>query len=484
MLKRPSQKKVMGVKMNWCLNKKASTLIFILFGCFSTSTYSQCSPQLAPQPLAFTGGVLPSLSNSSVQSSGSGLQILGVGWNAGISSCVLGVDISQYGLNFSGYGVNIGPSVGSGPLSGGFSMVQVGSTTDSFGNVVGNHGSWNGGFVITNEGSYLVKDLVVSGGSFLGTPTTVTYSSIIKFPEIDNTLNINVAVKDISQAISATALNGAHSQPLSRRVEVGKKGFWVSGDLGTDNHGNRSGNAGLADFGFGYNYGPYQLNLSFGETWARQSPAGDSYKSAGNYVLAEAIIPMDGGVWLSLGGYGHKGKFDSVRTYESSLGKSTSYGNTDTKTLGWRVHLDFENAIRLLKIDFSPYVDFSKTISTLDGYSEVGGDYSASFDTRKDRALDFRFGVNGKTLVSENLHFLSVIEGVHRVSETRSHVSGQFTDVGSFDYSSNALKRSWLRFGVGLESKIAEGIGSINFNATTKGEALNAWIAALWVKQF
>lgn len=471
----------MGVKMNWCLNKKASTLIFILFGCFSTSTYSQCSTQLVPHPFAFTGGVLPSLSNSSVQSSSSGLQIIGSGWNDN-SSCSLG--FASYGLSFMPL-VNIGPSAGSGPLSNGFSIGYAGQSSNPFSIVSSNHSKWNGGLVmVSGDGFYLVKDLVLSGGSFSGIPTTVTYSSIIKFSEIDNTLNINVAVKDISQAISATALNGAHSQPLSRRVEVGKKGFWVSGDLGTDNHGNRSGNAGLADFGFGYNYGPYQLNLSFGETWARQSPAGDSYKSAGNYVLAEAIIPMDGGVWLSLGGYGHKGKFDSVRTYESSLGMSTSYGNTDTKTLGWRVHLDFENAIRLLKIDFSPYVDFSKTISTLDGYSEVGGDYSASFDTRKDRALDFRFGVNGKTLVSENLHFLSVIEGVHRVSETRSHVSGQFTDVGSFDYSSNALKRSWLRFGVGLESKIAEGIGSINFNATTKGETLNTWVAALWVKQF
>lgn len=179
-----------------------------------------------------------------------------------------------------------------------------------------------------------------------------------------------------------------------------------------------------------------------------------------------------------------QGEFNSTRTYESSLGITSSLGTSDSRTLGWRGHLDFENLVSINKIYFSPYIDLTKIISKLDAYAEVGGDYPAIFDERKDEALELRLGVNVKFLVSENLRLLSVLEGVRRVSENRANVSGQFTDVGSFDYSSNSLRREWLRLGVGLESKVADGTGSINLNFTTKGEALNSWIAAQWVKAF
>lgn len=455
--------------------KKIYSLIFGVLHGVSLFASAQCANQLSPQQISFSPNTVP--------------QPIGTGWVSSSSAplCLPFESLLQFGFGAEsfGYAVNIGPSVGDGPLNGGFTLVQLGQTLNSFGVMVGNRSSWNGAFAVTGDGTaYLVKDLVLGGNPFIGTPTTVTYSSIIRFSEIDNGLNTNVAVKDISQAISATALNGAHSQPLSRRVGVGERGFWISGDLGTDNHGARSGGAGLADFGFGYNYGAYQLNLSLGETWSRQAPAADTYKSTGNYLLVEAIIPLDGGVWLSLGGYGHKGEFNSSRAYESSLGKSISKGSSDTRTLGWRAHLDFENLVNVYRVNFSPYLDLSKTISKLDGYAETGGDYPAIFDIRKDDAMELRLGVNAKTLVSENIRLLGVIEGVRRVSEKRAHVSGQFVDVGSFDYSSNTLNRDWLRFGVGLESKIAEGIGSINLNMTTKGESLDKWIAVLWVKSF
>ncbi len=453
--------------------KRIKTFFGCLIVCASINAYSQCASSPAP------------FSPQLIQST----PLFGGGWVSISPSCMPNI-LGERGIPSSEVwsSTNFGSSVGSGPLSGGFTAYTVGMrpvTTSSGLSWERTSYPWGGSLVVTSDSVYLVKDLVVgSGNPFIGVPLSVTYSSIIEFSEIQNTLNTNLAAKNISQSVSGIALNGAHSQPLSRRVGVGQKGFWVSGDWGTDNHGTRSGSSGLADFGFGYNYGSHQINLSIGETWARQAPDSAIYRSAGNYLLIETIIPLEGGVWLSLGAYGHQGEFNSTRTYESSSGVTSSLGTSNSRTLGWRGHLDFENLVSINKIYFSPYIDLTKTIGKLDAYAEVGGDYPAIFDERKDEALELRLGVNGKFLVSENLRLLSVLEGVRRVSENRSNVSGQFTGVGSFDYSSNSLRRKWLRFGVGLESKVADGTGSINLNFTTKGEALNSWIAAQWVKSF
>lgn len=74
-------------------------------------------------------------------------------------------------------------------------------------------------------------------------------------------------------ALSAAglALHSAHGRPLSRRVPIGKKVFWLAGDWGRDDHGQRDGDLGLAEVGAGQNFGAVQINVAVGRTWAQQN---------------------------------------------------------------------------------------------------------------------------------------------------------------------------------------------------------------------
>jgi len=99
----------------------------------------------------------------------------------------------------------------------------------------------------------------------------------------------------IDSALSSASLlvNGAHSRPMSRRVAQGQKTFWVAGDWGNDNHDSRDGTIGLAEMGFGYNFGPAQINITLGKTWADQDMSfGGDVDVDGRYLMVESILPI------------------------------------------------------------------------------------------------------------------------------------------------------------------------------------------------
>ena len=60
-----------------------------------------------------------------------------------------------------------------------------------------------------------------------------------------------VATRTVARPAGATMVHGAHSRPLARRVAPTEKAFWLAGDWGRDDHGNRHGQAGLAEVGGG-----------------------------------------------------------------------------------------------------------------------------------------------------------------------------------------------------------------------------------------
>ena len=123
-------------------------------------------------------------------------------------------------------------------------------------------------------------------------------------------LSTDVAIQS-ALSTSNTLVNGAHSRPMSRRVAEGEKTFWVAGDWGNDNHDERDGSTGLAEIGFGYNFGPAQINVSMGKTWADQDMKfnGD-LDIDGRYLMVEGILPVseEQGVYATLGGLSSLGR--------------------------------------------------------------------------------------------------------------------------------------------------------------------------------
>jgi probable HAF family extracellular repeat protein len=311
------------------------------------------------------------------------------------------------------------------------------------------------------------------------------YSGLITMSDLHRSLASTTSGNRMATTSAGVVIQGAHSRPLMRRVDQGQKTFWLAGDWGQDNHDSRNGDLGLAEGGFGYNVGSVQLNASLGQTWAEQHlEMGTKSKTDGSYLLVEALIPVSGNLWATLGAYNHWGEADLRRGYLNAGIQDYSKGSPDVDTWSVRGRLDWENAFRLGSTDFTPYADLSYTESKMDSYTETGGGFAARFDSRKDKATELRAGVNSTMPLGNGINLLGTLEAAHRFEKDSASTSGEVIGLFAFNLDGDNYKRDWLRAGVGVEGKLAGGNASLQLNATTQGEVPNAWLAASWQMKF
>ncbi|MDP2823407.1 MAG: autotransporter outer membrane beta-barrel domain-containing protein [Sulfuritalea sp.] len=227
------------------------------------------------------------------------------------------------------------------------------------------------------------------------------------------------------------------------------------------------------------------MNVSLGQTWAKQSLLlNGRAKTDGSYLLAEALIPVSGNLWATVGGYGHWGKADLRRGYLNAGAPDASTGKPGVDTWGLRARLDWDAAYRLAGADVSPYVDLSYGEAKLDAYTETGGGFPARFDARRDKATELRLGAHAVKPLDNGLRLVGTLEAAHRFETGGARTTGQVIGLFGFDLAGPANKQDWLRVGAGVEGKLAEGTASLSVNATSKGEALNTWLAASWQMAF
>ncbi len=311
-----------------------------------------------------------------------------------------------------------------------------------------------------------------------------------------------VSLADVQQSLAGTAvggntvlgaaglgINGAHSRPLARRVASGQNTFWVASDWGKDDHGGRNGDLGLAEVGFGHNLGVAQVNLSLGQTWAKQNlTLNGQAKTDGTYLLAEALMPVvalgGGKLWATVGGYGHWASADLRRGYLNAGVQTASNGAPDVDTWGLRARLDWDNAWRVAGTDVAPYVDLSYSEAKLAAYTETGGGFPARFDARKDKATELRLGVSAAKPITGSMQLVGMLEAAHRFERSGARTSGNVIGLFGFDLAGTANQRDWLRAGVGVEGQVGAGKGSVMVNATTKGEVPSYWLAVNWQMVF
>lgn len=310
-------------------------------------------------------------------------------------------------------------------------------------------------------------------------------SGLITLNDVARSLAGTTQGAGMALSAAGALLNGAHSRPLMRRVAEGKNTFWLAGDWGRDDHGARDGDFGLAELGLGRNFGPVQLNVSLGQTWAKQKQVQNGRTQAdGTYLLVEALLPVHGDLWAVLGGYGHWGSAEVRRGYLNAGFQDYSSGRPDTDTWGLRGRLEWDRAWRLGRAEFSPYADLSYSESKLAGYTETGGGFPARFDARTDTATELRLGINAAKPLDNGLTLTGVFEGAHRFEKNGAATSGQMLGLFAFNLPGKDNQQDWLRVGAGLEGNLASGRASLSLNLTTRGETPNAWLAANWQKVF
>lgn len=281
-------------------------------------------------------------------------------------------------------------------------------------------------------------------------------------------------------------VNGAGSRPLDRRVGERKFTAWIGGDLGRDAHGSRDGALGLGEIGIGYNFGALQFNGVAGFTRLTQNTLlGGSTDVDAAYLKLEAMGQITGddrgGLWGVFTATGLVGDADIARNYVVDDGAiDTSLGGTDVGGYGVRGRLQYENLFPYL----SPYGELSYSRACLDGYSETGGAFPASFGKLCSDSTELRYGIDAKMPLNDTFRLIGTLEGVHRFEGTGSNVTGQIIGLQTFDLGAEEYKQDWLRAGAGFELDVAGSTLSVMGNLTTQGQSSNAWIAANWRMSF
>ena len=284
-----------------------------------------------------------------------------------------------------------------------------------------------------------------------------------------------------------TALNGAGSRPLDRRVKSPNRNiFWATGDIGRDDHEERDGTIVLGEIGAGRDFGVVQVNGAVGASHLTQNTLlGGSTEIAATYAKFEALSPLvkagNGMVWLAVTGVGMFGHADITRNYYVNGGLvDSSHGDSDIAGGGIRARLQWENALPHV----SPYGEVAWSGACLDAYTESGGTFDASFDRQCASSTEARIGIDATIPVTPSLRLTGTLEGVHRFEGGNGAVSGEVIGIGSFSLSGVSGQESWLRGGTGFEADLNGSTLSMMLNATTTGENANAWLSASWRTSF
>lgn len=285
--------------------------------------------------------------------------------------------------------------------------------------------------------------------------------------------------------VSDMTLNGAHSRPLQRRVAPGRSRFWTAGDWGRDDHGDRSGQVGLMEIGVGRHFGPAQLNLALGRTWARQDFVFNGKSRLNSrYLLLEALVPLRGSLWATVGAYGNWGDVRLHRGYLNAGNQDYSSARPDVATYGLRARLDWLGVWQLSGTRLSPYVDLTRSRGRIDAYTETGGGFPVTVGKRTEHATELRLGVDTARQLTDLVRFTGKIEVAHHFEKRGARMAGQVLGLSGFSFKGQANQRNWLRAGVGVDGKLVGGEASATLYMTTRGQAPSAWIAVNWQRTF
>jgi len=288
---------------------------------------------------------------------------------------------------------------------------------------------------------------------------------------------------------AGTIFNGVHSLPLSYRIARGQSTVWGAGDWGWYNQSDSDGTIGIAEVGGGHNFGPAQLNVSLGYARNKQDLAQDGeLKAGGAYLYGEGLAPIVGGLWGIFSAYYQWGDADIERGYLNAGTPTSSSGSADTSTWALRARLEWDSAADLSGFRLNPYGEVSYSSAKMDSYTETGGGFPATYDSRSDKATDFRLGLNAAypLAIGSKTRLLGLLEGVHRVQDKGANVSGQILGAGGFAFNVDGsdYDQNWFRAGLGVESVIGGGRASLMVNGATEGETPRVWLAARYQVAF
>jgi len=169
-----------------------------------------------------------------------------------------------------------------------------------------------------------------------------------------------------------------------------------------------------------------------------------------------AYAPEAAGLRLEGGGTWHYIDMDLKRGYANGAGSSQSSGTTHAQAfglygrIGWAVPIANRFALQ-------PFAQYNWQRVKIDGYTETGGPFPASYDTRTDTSNKVRLGLEGQYAYNESLNFWTWAAWDHRLESKGSSMSGSLTGLYAFNYGGGTIDQNWGDAGVGAKWRPYEG---------------------------
>jgi uncharacterized protein YhjY with autotransporter beta-barrel domain len=215
-----------------------------------------------------------------------------------------------------------------------------------------------------------------------------------------------------------------------------------------------------------------RIGVGIGQAWAQQDWGNDGGAHYdGQYLLSEVDHAFNNGLQASLLGY--YGRFDTQlnRHYRNGATVDGSKADPDARSVAARARVDWKQLADLASFTLSPYASYTWIETRVDGYTETGGAFPASYEETTWKTEDLRVGVAGRRPVSAVADLTLTLEGVHRTDDSVDDVKGEVVGLFSFNLPGESYEQNWARAIVDVDHRISDSsLATFSLNGATSGD--------------
>ena len=274
--------------------------------------------------------------------------------------------------------------------------------------------------------------------------------------------------------LTLLAMEGAHHRPLMSYDAMGKQTHvWATGDFGASSR-QTDRRSSFGEVGASQTYGETVVGVAVGTAMQTQDLLfGGNAKITGQTFLAEVdtrLADKESIVSLLV----MRGQWDArtARGYLTGAGTDLSRGETDMDTTTVRVRYDGPTQKFVSNFTAAPYASFAVTRTNVDGFTENGGSFPATFNASSQTAQEGRLGLLTKFVAGPATTLRLTAEWIHRFDDAGDGLSGvSQTTSGAFAVAGLAPTKDQARFGFDVDHKLsADTLLNVSAHASTVGE--------------
>ena len=146
---------------------------------------------------------------------------------------------------------------------------------------------------------------------------------------------------------------------------------------------------------------------------------------------------------------------DLKRGYANGAGSATSSGDTDAEVFGLSGRAQWTRIVTD-SLALTPFAEYTWQNTHIGGYSESGGPFPASYDSRDETSNSIRTGLRADVALFDKVGTWAWLAWDHRFEDKSSGLGGTATGLGAFSYAGSKLDQDWADAGVGASWDITE----------------------------